>query len=153
MQLAKKIKRLFINLLRRDRVEETLDAELRAYVDELTDRNIAKGMCHEEARRLAMVEAGGIEQIKEAVRETWVGVGIETAFQDMRYAVSSLRRSPGFTALVAVTLALGIGANLTMFSLTRALLWRPLPYQEPNRIVVIQVDARSVSDAGATGAE
>ena len=80
-------------------------------------------------------------------------LGIETVFQDIRYAGRSLLRSPGFTAVVIVTLALGIGANLTMFSLMRAVLWRPLPYPEPNRIVVIQVDARNVSNTGATRAE
>ncbi len=153
MRVANKIKRLFGNLLRRGRVEDTLDAELRAYVDELTDRNIAKGMSREEARRLAIVEAGGIEQIKEAVRETWLGLGIETVFQDIRYARRSLMRWPGFTAVMVVTLALGIGANLTMFSLMRAVLWRPLPYPEPNRIVVIQVDARNVFNTGATRGE
>jgi len=153
MRVAAKMKRLFGNLLRRNRVESTLDAELRAYVDELTERNLAKGASREEARRLAMVEAGGIEQIKEAVRETWLGAGIETVFQDIRYAGRSLLRSPGFTAVVVVTLALGIGANLTMFSLMRGVLWRPLPYPEPDRIVVIQVDARNVSNTGATSGE
>lgn len=153
MQVANKIKRLLGNLLRRDQVEATLDAELRAYVEELTDRNIAKGMPREVARRHAMVEAGGIEQIKEKVREAWLGQGIEATFQDVRYACRSLLRSRGFAAVVVATLALGIGANLTMFSLMRAVLWRPLPYPEPNRIVMIQVDARNVPNAGATRGE
>ncbi len=91
-------------------------------------------MSREEARRLAGPEIG-------------------TVFQDIRYAGRSLLRSPGFTSVVVVTLALGIGASVTMFSLVHAVLWRPLPYPEPNRIVVIQVDARNVSNAGATGAE
>jgi putative ABC transport system permease protein len=78
---------------------------------------------------------------------------IEIVFQDIRSAGRSLLRSPGFTAIVIVTLALGMGANLTMFSLMRAVLWRPLPYPEPDRIVVIQVDARNVFNTGATRAE
>ena len=153
MRFARKIQRLFGNLLRRDQIEHGLDAELRAYVDELTDRNILKGMSSDQARRCAIAEAGGIEQIKEAVRETWLGAGAETALQDVRYACRTLLRSPGFAAIVVATLALGMGANLTMFSLIRAVLWRPLPYPEPDRIVAIQVDARNVRNAGATRGE
>jgi predicted permease len=153
MQVVGQIKRLAANLFRRHRVEQTLDAELRAHVDELTARNIAKVMSHEQARRQALVETGGIEQIKEQVREAWLGQEIETTLQDIRYACRSLPRSPGFTAVVIATLALGIGANLTMFSLMRAVLWRPLPYPYPNRIVMIQVDARNVLHTGATMGE
>src|SRR5580658_5421194 len=148
-----KIKRLFGNSLRRRQAEDSLDAELRAYVEDLTCRNIAKGLSREEARRQAFVEAGGLESIKEGVRETWLGNGIETTVQDVRYACRSLLRSPGFTAVVIATLALGIGANLTMFSLLRAVLWRPLPYPEPSRIVMIQVDARGIPNGGATVTE
>ena len=83
----------------------------------------------------------------------WLGRGIETVFQDIRYACRSLPRSPWFAAVVIATLAIGIGASLTMFSLMRAVLWLPLPYPEPNRIVVIQVDARNVLNAGATRQE
>ena len=95
MGVVNQIKRLCGNLLRRHRVEDSLDAEIRAYVEELTDRNIAGGMPLEAARRQALVEAGGIEQIKEEVREAWLGQGIETTLQDIRYACRSLRRSLG----------------------------------------------------------
>jgi putative ABC transport system permease protein len=78
---------------------------------------------------------------------------VETTVQDVRYACRSLARSPGFTVIVIGTLALGITANLTIFSLMRAVLWRPLPYPEPNRIIRIQVDARNVADTGATRRE
>ena len=79
MRVGNKIKLLFSNLLRRDQIEDTLDAELRAYVEEVTERNIIRGMRREEALRRALVEAGGIEQIKEDVRDVWLGHEIETA--------------------------------------------------------------------------
>lgn len=75
------------------------------------------------------------------------------ALPDLRYACRSLLRAPGFAGIVVATLGLGIAANLTMFSVLRAVLWRPLPYPEPARIVTIEADARNVRDAGATRAE
>jgi predicted permease len=153
MRVVHKIKRLLTNLFRRRQLEDVLDFELRAYVDELTERNIAMGMARGEAQRQALVEVGGIGQVKEQVRDEWLGQGIESTLQDIRYACRSLLRAPGFTVVVIATLAMGIGANVTMFGLVRAVLWRPLPYPEPGRIVVIQVDAKNVPNTGATMGE
>ncbi len=153
MRIVRKIKRFFTNLVQKQQAEDTLNAELRAYVDEVAEHNLRRGMHPEEARRQALVEIGGVEQIKEEVREAWLGQSVETTMQDIRSAYHSLRRSPGFTAVVVTTLSLGIGASLTMFSTLQAVLWRPLPYPEPNQIVTIQVDARNVPHAGATKRE
>ncbi len=153
MRFAHKVKRLLSNAFQRNALEYTLDAELRAYVDEMTDRKIRQGVPREEAQRQALLEVGGIENVKEEVRDSWLGRGIEATFQDIRFACRTLLRSPGFTVVVVATLALAMSSNLTMFSLMRAVLWRPLPYRDPNRMVVIEVDARNVLNAGATRQE
>jgi predicted permease len=153
MRLAAQIKRLFRNLLRRDQLESVLDEELNGYIDEMAARKVRAGMAPAEARRQARSEAGGLEQVKEEVREAWLGNAIETAIRDVRYACRTLRRAPGFTAVVLFTLALGIGGTVTMFSVMNAALWRPLPYPSPGRIVFVQVDAHGVADAGAAPGE
>jgi predicted permease len=153
MRLAAKIERLLGNLFRRQQLETMLDGELRAYLDEMTERKVLEGIHPVEARRQALLEAGGLEQMKEDVRGAWLGNGIETTIRDVRHALRALLRSPGFTLVVVLTLGLGIGASLTMFSVMRAVLWRPLPYPEPGRIVMLQVDARNVENAGAAPGE
>jgi predicted permease len=153
MRIVSRIKRLYSNVRRRGHLEYSLDEELRAYVDEIAGRNAARGMPRAEARRQALLEVGGVEQVKEQTRDQWLGHGIQTVLQDITYASRSLSRSPGFTIVVVATLALGIGANVTIFGLARAVLWRPLPYPEPDRIVSIQVDARNVPNTGATTGE
>ena len=97
MRLAARIKRLLDNLVGRDGLESTLDAELRGYLDEMTERKIRQGILPAEARRQALLEAGGLDQVKEQVRDTWLGTGIETTIRDVHYALRTLRRSPGFT--------------------------------------------------------
>ena len=95
MRLAAKIKRLLANLTGRDGLETTLDAELLGYVEEMTERKIRQGIPPPEARRQALLEAGGLDQVKEQVRDTWLGSGIETTIRDVHYAVRTLRRTPG----------------------------------------------------------
>jgi putative ABC transport system permease protein len=153
MRLTAKIKRFAGNLFRRQQLENTLAAELQAYLDEMAERKVREGMSPAEARRQAVLEAGGLEQVKEAVRGAWLGNGVETTIRDMRYAARALLRSPGFTIVAVLMLALGIGASVTMYSVMRAVLWRPLPYPEPGRIVMLQVDARNVENAGAAPGE
>jgi predicted permease len=137
MRLATRIKRLLANLIRRDRLETTLDAELRGYLDEMTERNIRQGMPPAEARRQALLETGGLDHVKEQVRDTWLGSGIETTVRDVRYAVRTLWRSPGFTITALLSLALGIGANTAIFSILHALVLRSLPVSDPQKLVVV----------------
>ena len=125
------------NLLQKPRIESQLDDELRAYVDMTTDEKIAAGLSAAEARQAALAEFGGIEQVKQAVRDRRAGTGIELLWQDARYGLRQLRRNRGFTLTAVVTLGLGIGATTAIFSAVYSLLLRPLPYYDANRLVSI----------------
>jgi putative ABC transport system permease protein len=137
-----RLNRLARNLFRKERVERELDEELAATVDQLAEENAAAGMSPEEARRQARIALGGVEQVKEAVRESRTGAGIETFAQDVRYALRMLGRSPGFSAVAVATLALGIGANTAIFTVLDATLIAPLPYADPSRLVMLWTDYR-----------
>ena len=125
------------NLLRRDRSENDLDEEVRSYVDLLTDEKIAAGLPEHAARRAAHVELGGLEQVKEHVRDQRTGAVVEQFLHDARYGLRMAVRSPGFTAVVIFTLAIGIGATTTVFSVVDAVLLNPLPFPRSDRIVTV----------------
>ena len=99
MTTLRRLASLWRNLLHRGRVERDLDAELHAYVDLLSEEKVRSGMAPVEARRAALIEVGGVEQVKEEVREARAGMLIETVVQDLRYALRSLRSTPGFDVL------------------------------------------------------
>lgn len=137
MKHRSRIKNILRNLFQKQQVESQLDEEVRAYVVMMTDERIASGMSASEARRTAQAEFGGVEQVKQAVRQHRSGVGVERLWQDMRYGQRQLWRNPGFTVTVIVMLALSIGANTAIFSIVNALMLTSLPYPHPERMGTI----------------
>lgn len=124
-------------LLHKERVETELDAEIRSYVDAIADEKIASGIPPIEARRQALAECGGLEQVKQSVRDQRASTTIESIFQDIRYGLRQMRRNPAFTLTAVITLGLGIGATTAIFSAVYALLIRPLPYPASDRLMLI----------------
>jgi predicted permease len=130
---------LWSRLVRRGRVEQSLDEELRAYVDALAAEYQRKGMGSSDARRAALIETGGIEQVKEATRDAWAGDTIASAARELRYALRALRRSPSFLAIAVVTLGLGIGGATAVYTVIKGSLLRPLPaVANPEELVTVE---------------
>ena len=122
-------------ILRRDRIEQQLDDEIRSFVEMSTADRIREGVSPPEARRLALAEIGGVESMKEIVRAGRHGALLDDLGRDVRYGFRLLARQRMFAAVIVGTLALGIGANVALFSVVNSVLLRPLPYQEPDRLV------------------
>jgi predicted permease len=132
----------------RDHMDDRLDEEMTFHVDMQTERNIALGMSPEEARRQALITFGGRQRWKSETRDQYRARRFDGLWKDVAFAARSLRRHKAFAATAVITLALGIGASTAIFSVVNAVLLRPLPYANADRLALIWGDlrARNVAD-------
>jgi putative ABC transport system permease protein len=137
MSLLVKARSLLRNLFLSRRIEGDLEQEVHSHLVLLIDENLRAGMSPEEAQRAARIELGGVEQVKEEVRDKRIGNWLRSVLSDCRYGLCQLRKSPGATTVMVFTLALAIGATTAIFSVVYGVMLRPLPYTDANRIMAI----------------
>ncbi len=138
MPLFVKARSFVRNLFLSRRVETDLDQEVRSHLEMLIAENIRAGMPPHEAQRAARIELGGVEQVKEQVRDSRTGAFLDSLLQDFRFALRQMRRSPGFALTAVLILALGIAANVIVFGVLQALVLRSLDVPHADRVMTLQ---------------
>jgi len=133
-----------VALFQRRRLDRELADEIAAHLEMAVADNRARGLSPEEARRVAMTAFGGVLQTEEAYRDRQGFPLLESMWQDVKYAVRSFRQSPGFAAIAVLTLALGIGATTSIFSVVQTLLIRRLPFPDADRLVAVFATSATV---------
>src|SRR5215471_413287 len=138
MPLLPRLSSLWRNLFHKARTEQEMTEEIEAYLEMLVEQKINEGLDPTEARRAALIELGGNENVKEKVRGVSAGHQLETLLQDLRYGLRMLGRNPGFASVALLSLALGIGANTAIFSLLDAVLLKMLPVKNPEQLFFLE---------------
>jgi predicted permease len=144
MAIKPRLSSLWRNLFRKAQAERDLTEEIDTYLEMLVEQRVEEGVNPREARRAALIELGGKQQVKERVADVRMGHQLDTLWRDFRYALRIQRRNPVFAAVAVLTLALGIGANTAIFTLLDKALIRTLPVEQPHQLVTF------VEDAGGT---
>jgi putative ABC transport system permease protein len=140
------------SLGQRATLERRLDAEIQFHVERQTDKLVAAGIPADEARRQALIRFGGVQVMKDRTRDEVRSARLERIVRDFRYAWRALRRAPGFTGVAVLTLAIGIGTTTAMFSIVNAVLLRPLPYPQQERLIELVHTSPTVKELFASSA-